>query len=44
MILDAILMLIVTLALQLIKNKLPDFLFFPKGAALFLPPDELPPT
>ncbi len=44
MILDALLLLLVTVAMQLIKNKLPNFLFFPKGAVLFLPPDEQAPV
>lgn len=42
MIIDAILLLLVTVGMQLIKNRFPNFLFFPKGAVLFLPPDEQP--
>ena len=40
MILDAVLLLLVTIAIQLLKNKFPNFLFFPTGAVLFLPPDD----
>ena len=43
MILDAVLLLLVTVGMQLIKNKIPNFLFFPKGAVLFLPPAEQAP-
>ena len=39
MILDAILLIGTVLSLQLIKNQFPNFLFFPKGAVLFMPPD-----
>ena len=39
MILDAVLLLLVTVAMQLLKNRFPNFLFFPKGAVLFLPPE-----
>ena len=40
MIVDAILLLLVVVGLQLVKNKFPNFLFYPKGAVLFLPPEE----
>jgi hypothetical protein len=39
MILDAALLILITLGLQLVKNSFPNFLFFPKGAVLFLPPE-----
>lgn len=42
MILDAALLILITLAIQLLKKKYPNFLFFPKGAVLFLPPEEVP--
>lgn len=42
MIIDAALFLAIILGVQLVKNKFPNFLFFPKGAVLFLPPDDLP--
>lgn len=42
MILDAALLLLVTFGLQLIKSRFPNFLFFAKGAVLFLPPEDLP--
>ena len=42
MIVDSILLILIVLGLQLIKNKFPNFLFFPKGAVLFLPPEDSP--
>lgn len=35
-------LILIVLGLQLIKNKFPNFLFFPKGAVLFLPPEDSP--
>jgi hypothetical protein len=40
MILDAILLILIVLGLQIIKSNYPNFLFFPKGAVLFLPPQD----
>ena len=42
MILDAILLIIIVFVVQYIKSKNPNFLFFPKGAVLFLPPEDIP--
>ena len=42
MILDAGLLIAVTFGVQFIKNKYPNFLFFPRNAVLFMPPDDLP--
>ncbi len=40
MILDCILTVLIFVALQILKARYPNFLFFPKGAALFLPPND----
>jgi hypothetical protein len=40
MILEALLLIIIIFAVQIAKNKYPNFLFFPKGAVLFMPPEE----
>lgn len=40
MIIDAALLLLIVLGLQYIKNRFPNFLFFPKGAILFMPPED----
>ena len=42
MILDLALLLAVVVGVQLLQNKYPNMLFFPKGAVLFLPPDNVP--
>ncbi len=39
MIFDAVLLISLFVGLHYIKLKFPNFLFFPKGAALFLPPN-----
>jgi hypothetical protein len=39
MIFDAILLILIFIGLHYVKLKYPNFLFFPKGAALFLPPN-----
>jgi hypothetical protein len=39
MIFDAVLLLSLFVGLHYTKTKYPNFLFFPKGAALFLPPN-----
>lgn len=38
--LDSFLLLLIIAALHFIKFKYPNFLFFCKGAVLFLPPEE----
>jgi hypothetical protein len=40
MILDAILLILTLLSLHIIKANHSNFLFFPRGAALFLPPED----
>lgn len=42
MILDGILLITIFVGLHFAKAKYPNFLFYPKGAALFLPPDNPP--
>lgn len=42
MIFDAVLLLLIVLVLQFIKRNFPNFLFFPKGAVLFMPPEDRP--
>lgn len=39
MIFDAVLLISLFVGLHYIKLNYPNFLFFPKGAALFLPPN-----
>ena len=39
MIFDAVLLISLFIGLHYVKSKYPNLLFFPKGAALFLPPD-----
>ena len=42
MILDAVLLILTLLSLHIIKANYPNFLFLPRGAALFLPPEDTP--
>ena len=39
-VLDSILLLLIVVALHFLKYNNPNFLFFCRGAILFLPPDE----
>lgn len=41
MILDAAILIGVVVIVQLAQNKFPNLLFFPKGAVLFMPPEDV---
>jgi hypothetical protein len=40
MILDAAILVAVVIGVQLAHNAFPNLLFFPKGAVLFMPPED----
>jgi len=41
MILDAAILVAVVVGVQLTNNVFPNLLFFPKGAVLFMPPEDV---